>query len=44
METVRDILAAHHSGISKPGLLAWARYLGLADDSLATTSYRDANP
>jgi hypothetical protein len=25
METVRDILAAHHSGISKPGLLAWAR-------------------
>ncbi len=25
METVRGILAAHHSGISKPGLLAWAR-------------------
>ena len=25
METVRDILAAHRSGISKPGLLAWAR-------------------
>ena len=25
METVRDILAAHGSGISKPGLLAWAR-------------------
>lgn len=25
METVREILAAHGSGISKPGLLAWAR-------------------
>jgi hypothetical protein len=25
METVREILAAHSSGISKPGLLAWAR-------------------
>lgn len=25
METVRDILAAHRSGISRPGLLAWAR-------------------
>lgn len=25
METVRDILAAHRSGISKPGLMAWAR-------------------
>jgi hypothetical protein len=25
METVRGILAAHHSGISKQGLLAWAR-------------------
>lgn len=25
METVRGILAAHRSGISKPGLLAWAR-------------------
>lgn len=25
METVRDILEAHHSGISKPGLLAWAQ-------------------
>jgi hypothetical protein len=25
VETVRDILAAHGSGISKPGLLAWAR-------------------
>jgi hypothetical protein len=25
METVRGILAAHHTGISKPGLLAWAR-------------------
>jgi hypothetical protein len=23
--TVREILAAHHSGISRPGLLAWAR-------------------
>lgn len=25
METIRDILAAHRSGISKPGLMAWAR-------------------
>jgi hypothetical protein len=25
VETVRDILAAHRSGISKPGLMAWAR-------------------
>jgi len=25
VETVREILAAHGSGISKPGLLAWAR-------------------
>jgi hypothetical protein len=25
VETVRDILAAHRSGISRPGLLAWAR-------------------
>lgn len=25
METIRGILAAHSSGISKPGLLAWAR-------------------
>ncbi|MFH1474861.1 MAG: septum formation family protein, partial [Chloroflexota bacterium] len=25
METVREILAAHGSGISRPGLLAWAR-------------------
>ena len=25
METIREILAAHGSGISKPGLLAWAR-------------------
>ena len=25
METVRGILAAHRSGISRPGLLAWAR-------------------
>jgi hypothetical protein len=25
LETVREILAAHSSGISKPGLLAWAR-------------------
>lgn len=25
MGTVRDILAEHHSGISRPGLLAWSR-------------------
>lgn len=25
METIREILAVHRSGISKPGLLAWAR-------------------
>jgi hypothetical protein len=25
VETVRDILAAHRSGISKPGLMAWVR-------------------
>ena len=28
MELVREILAAHESGISRDGLLAWARLRG----------------
>ena len=39
MESVRDILAAHHSGISKPGLLAWAR---LRIDTAMTEAQLDA--
>lgn len=38
METVREILAAHGSGISKPGLLAWAR---LRIDSAMTDAQLD---
>jgi hypothetical protein len=38
VETVREILAAHGSGISKPGLLAWAR---LRIDSAMTDAQLD---